>query len=249
MLYRISASAIIFFWAIMTFLLVRSEFGADSGLRAIPVAQIARTIWLHEHSSDLTILSQGKRVGNVRVSPRVGNNDNNCLNILGFIQSDGAALQRFRVTFEIDVEMSPDFAMQTLQVVLRPQVSKGTPASENRFTIDFRTKHVKYVLRDQGESIDGEFTMDEAGMRKLLDQAGVSPMMLQAAAAQAGNTNFEFRSVRSKIQVRGEPLETVMVSMLVNKQVILDCHFSQTGELVSGHTPFGYDLKVDEPLP
>ena len=70
MIYRTVAALIVFFWILMTTLLIRNEVNPeDSRVREVPLTHVLKLLYLHEQASDLRIYAGGTAIGHLRVHP------------------------------------------------------------------------------------------------------------------------------------------------------------------------------------
>jgi hypothetical protein len=56
----------------MTALLLQSELWPDrSSLRTLPVERVTKLMWFHHEPSELVVWSEGRRVGHLRLEPKI----------------------------------------------------------------------------------------------------------------------------------------------------------------------------------
>jgi hypothetical protein len=251
MIYRTVAALIVIFWMVMTTLLIRNEVNPeDSRLREVPITLVLKLLFLHEQPSDLRIYAGGTPVGHVRFQPR--NNKDTGERIVEFTGSiQVQAPDRRRLSWDGTLRMTPSYELVrsdwgvTLQDPGFMRLEVRTKADEPFAHIMIRSKD--RILQEM------DVALSEAGLTNLAQQFGVGGeifAVLQQAKAQAKTqTNPTIRARQSSIRYRGERTETYLVSIEHNGQTLIQCQFSQLGQILQAKSPLGYTMQPDDLLP
>jgi hypothetical protein len=251
MIYRTVAALIVIFWMVMTTLLIRNEVSPDdSRVREVPLTHVLKFLFLHEQPSDLRIYAGGTPVGHMRFQPRNHKETGErIVELTGSIQVQ--VPDRRRLSWEGALRISPDYELTrsdwavTLQdpgfLRLEVRAKAGDPAAH----IMLRNKD--RVLQEM------DVALSEAGLTDLAKQFGAGGEMLavvQQAKAQAqAQAQPIVRARQSNLRHRGEWMETYLVSIEQNGQTLIQCHFSQLGQILQAKSLLGYTMQPDDVLP
>lgn len=249
MLYRVFAAAIVLFWITMTGLLLRNEVRpGDSALRAVPVAHVVRMIFQHQQPSDLNIVSEKLRLGQIHLNPRL--DPTTGLRLLGFKGHLSFAVpgaRRQRVAWDGDLEMDKARAVQRFRLgftVHEPAFLHSEIFAwpgENRARLEMRTKNGTLETR--------EFSLDEEGAREVLEQFGFDPALLVPSQRPLATPAPRVTARQSTFTIHGERIETYRLTVEAGGQTWAECHVDQLGRIVHATTLLGYTLAPDDFTP
>lgn len=250
MLYRSAACVIVAFWLVMTGLLVRTELWPEqSALRSVPLAHVFGTLWQHEQPSELIIgTAASPRVGRIMIHPRTTPEGARRLDINGGLLLYGLDEQRQRIEWTLGLDYDDSFRL--LRGEASFTVHRGA-AFVARAAFDRATGRAWYEspLVDDGFSQRREFTLDEAGFQMLLRDLGIDPGQLTALWGQAAVTTPSVGAQRAALLVRGEKIETFLLSARSGGTTYFEAHFSKLGRILRGKALLGYILEAEDNLP
>lgn len=253
MIYRAAATLIVIFWLVMTTLLIRNEVEPESsGLRDLPLDHVLKVIYLHEQPSDLRIYSGSDSVGHLRIHPQVRKDTGErVFDFTGTVQITLGSEKKSRVSWSGAMVMSPTFELRSSDwsVTLH---DPGYLRLEVRTEANSPTAHMKLQSKT-GVIDERDVTLNEDGFTSVAQQFGATPDMLalvQRAKVQAEQAQKPvIRARQSSIRYRGERTETYLVTIEQNGQTLLECHFSQLGQVLQARDLFGHALRPDDLLP
>jgi hypothetical protein len=99
------------------------------------------------------------------------------------------------------------------------------------------------------EGVDEEtYSLDEEGGWELMKRFGVDPAVVQAFAHDA-TTKPEIIAQQASLFVHGERMQTYLVTVQQNGQVLLEFHVDQLGKILHAKTLVGYTLTPDDVIP
>lgn len=245
MLYRSVAILIVLFWLTMTGLLVRKETRtADPMLREIPADHVAKLLFLHEQRSELNIISDKLRLGRLDIQPRARNDQGSrVLEFAGHLQIHVPGGTRQRVLWDGELELEKSLATRRFRL----RVKMHDPAEfEGEVVIVPAANRAHYELRGNSGTIEQQdFPLDEAGLRSVLQFLGVDPLLLPTSAIRGG-ASPEVRALQSSMDIRGERIDTYLVTVGYQGQTLLEVHISQLGRVLHAKTFLGYTLTPDD---
>ena len=250
MLYRFFALTIVGFWTTMMVLLVRNEVSpATSGLREVPLDHVLKTFFLHEQPSDLTLRAGHDLMGHVRFHPRVEKQTQlRFLDLTGSMQVQNFEKRRQRLTWDAQLELSPELKVK----VARFGVNAYQPAPYRaELTVWPQANRAHFELRDRDRLQTSEdYTLDRSGASRALNQLGIDPMLIDTVSAQQKTAVPPVVKARQAyLRVRGEKVETFLVTFEQNGQTMLEAHVSKLGQILKVTTALGYTLAPEDPLP
>ncbi len=248
MVYRLFAAAVVIFWITMTGMLVRKEFGfGGSSLREVPVAHVVRMMLQREQSSDLQIFSDRTLAGHLRIQPQVRREDGQRqFASAGWIQLGLPGGAHQRVAWSGDLELNP--ALQPLRAKVAVNLREPAGIMVD-LTMDFPTNRLTYETREAGRlTRRSSFTIDEAGARTWLRSEGLDPALLGSLPA-ADATPMEVRAQQSSLALRGEKIETYLVTGEKSGQTLFEAHISQLGQVLRLRTMLGYSAAPEDLTP
>lgn len=247
MLHRLATFCIIAFWLTMTGLLVRNEIRpAGSRLREVPIHHILKLIFLHGQRSELKIYSDAALIGYMLIEPHVDPaTEERVLDFNGTMQVRSADAQRQRLQWDGSLLLDRAFTFRHLRFGLS---MNEPPPMHVAIDTDRERAHVRLESRSELVS-EHDFTLDEAGARELLAQLGLDPAMLAAFAGSKTELKPVFHARQSSLSIRGERVDTYLITFEQSGQTVGEMHLSQLGQVLYVKTPLGYTLAPDEVTP
>ena len=248
MLSRFFTTAIVLFWLTMTALLVRTEMWPNhSSLRAVPIEHVAKLMWLHEQASDLNIWNDTMRVGHLTLHPKIREADGaRVLEYSGNLQVRLPGSPRNRISWDGIAEFDADLHLRSLLLGLgmkEPSLMRAeifVKPGENRAT---------YRLFNAGRETESEdFTLDEAGLKKVLAQVDLDPALYDTFRSSGAATPI-IAAQQSSIKIHHERIDTYLVEVRQGGQTLLEAHISQLGQVLRMRTLVGYSLAPDDLMP
>ena len=248
MLSRFLSIVIVLFWITMTGLLVRNEWWPDhSRLRVIPMEHVARLLWLHEQSSDLTIWNDGQRLGHLTLHPRRGEADDmRLLDYSGNLQLRLPGSNKQRISWDGTVELDKKWEMQSLLLGVGVREPSQMRAE---LLVRPRANSAHYRLLNAGRELQSEdFTLDEAGMKKMMELLEIDPIMVQTFRPSQPAAPV-FTAEQSSLTLHGEKIDTYLLSMQQSGQTLFELHISQLGQVLQVKTLVGYSMVPEDLTP
>ncbi|MGB8168492.1 MAG: hypothetical protein WCF18_13425 [Chthoniobacteraceae bacterium] len=248
MLYRFLAATIIVFWLTMAVMLVRREIGiGNTSLREVPVAHVAKMMLGHEQASDLQIYNEKVAVGRVQIHPRIRKEDGQRrFDLSGTLQiaMPGMARQRLSWTGELDLGKQLEMERLKVAVILRDPPSYTVDLllepAEHRLTVETRTSH-QLMKRSQ-------YSLDEKGANDWLRDQGIDPSLLMSLH-NPHSAPLVIRALQSSLEIRGEKVETYLISAEQGEQTLFEAHVSELGQILRVRTFVGYSAAPDDLIP
>ncbi len=248
MLVRAAAILIVLFWLTMTGLLLRHEIKpGDSALREVPVGHVVKLVFHHQQTSDLNIINDKLRLGQLRIAPL--NDKEAGLRTIVFTGSlhlpvPGAKSQR--VAWDGELEMDKAFATRRF----RFGVKVHEPAELRSEILVLPAENVAhYELRSATGVLERQsYSLDERGAREVFQQFGLDPALLPTAP-RARIAAPIFKAQQSSIKIHGERMDTYLVTVEANGQTWIECHINQLGQIVQATTLLGYRLAQEDLTP
>jgi hypothetical protein len=208
---------------------------------------VLKLLFLHQQPSDLNINSDGIRLGHLQVQPRVvTETGDRRLEFSGnvLIRVPNAPRQRF----SWDGFFHMDRAYTLRQLLLRVNLHDAGYRAEVQVLPEENRATYKLLAGDKVVQEDA-FTLDRKGAEQVLQQLAIDPAMLQAISGNAATTQPSLTAQQSSMHIRGERLETYLVSLQQGGQTLLDMHVSQLGGILRVQTFFGYRLEPNDIAP
>ena len=251
MLYRALAFLIICFWLTMTGLLIRKEAGpGDSALREVPVGHVVKLLLMHEQPSDLNIYSGKKRVGYMRLHPQMHKGDRSrVIAFVGNLQIMLPGLERQRVAWSGEIELEKTLATRRFTVSLAlsdPAARKKTPAYGAQIIIAPAENLLTWT------PLDGQphtYTLDDAGLQTALREMGEPELLAMLQGQTRTMTPPVIRAHLSSMLIRGERIDTYLVTIVQSGQTLLGFDVSQLGQILRAKTLIGYSLAPEDLVP
>ena len=247
---RILALLITGFWVTMWTLLLQTEMEPQrAALREVPVGHVLKLFFHHQQASDLYLSSGANRIGHVRFHPQVRKEDGaRIFDFSGSAQVVVPGAPRQRLSWSGEVELLPTMELSKLHLMsaLRESTTKDVPETTVIINIDAKTRDASYEIETGGERIDAQnFTLDEPGLRKLMDRLGIDPAVLQTVSAQTKGSSPRFSAHRSSMKLNDEKVDTLQVTAEMNGQTLLELHVSQLGQVLHVKTITGWVLETE----
>lgn len=248
MIYRLFAVAIVVFWGLMTALLVRKEYGiGETSLREVPVAHVAKMMLAHEQPSDLQIYNEKLPVGRIQIHPRIRKQDGlRRIDLSGTLQLavPGMTRQRVMWTGELDLDEKLEAQRFKVGVNLREPTNYGVnllfEPAKHLITVETRTSR-QIVKRT-------EYSLDEKGAGDWLRDQGIDPSLLMSLH-NPRSAPLQVKAQQSSLTVRGEKVETYLISAEQGEQTLLEAHVSELGQILRVRTFVGYSAAPEDLLP
>ena len=247
MLYRLLTATIVLFWLTMTGLLVRRELGpGDSSLRAVPVAHVAKIMFAHEQPSDLQIYQEKLGVGRLQIFPHLRKEDGQRrIDLSGTLQLVLPGMPRQRVAWRGGLDLDSRLEMQRFQI----GISFRAPDTD---TVDLllepAANRLTYESRAGNRSIKREYSLDEKGVIAWLRDQGIDPAMVMSLH-HPRSAPLVFKALQSSLAIRGEKVETYLLSAEQGEQTLLEAQVSQLGQILRVRTFVGYSAAPDDLAP
>ncbi len=243
MLHRIAVILIIGFWLAMTGLLVvREMYPEATRLNDIPLAHVARVMFQHEQSSDLTIRDKQREVGYFHVQPRVNKETGGkYVDFHGNLSVMLPGAGRQRISWSGSNELDSTLSTRILRLTL----ATHEPMQDLNLTVDVPRNIANYSLTAHNIELEnGSFTLDRKGMISLLERAGLPVGLFESIVSkQASMPAPEVTARQATVKMNGEQVSAFLVTASVGGQTILEGHVTQLGQLVKAHSVnLGYKL-------
>ena len=240
MLHRLAIILITGFWLVMTSLLVVRELYPESTrLNRLPLGYVAQVVFQHQQSSDLRVHSAEKTEkdpGYLHIQPRtLPGSGKRILEFNGAVNFVLPTGKKQHVSWIGTHEMSAAFSSERLHLDLTtPEIGQHIDV-----VVDFIANTATFGTK-VGEQVANvtAFTLDEAGFGMLMSRAGISPVILkQLKASQREIPKFEITAQSSALVIRGQKLETFLLSIKAGEQSVVEAHLSQLGQVLSAQVP------------
>lgn len=224
------------FCAVMTYLLVRSEYFPESSpLHRLPPAFVGERFLRHESSSALKVVWKGENVGslNIRVAP------GGLPSISGSGQLDIPILgRRPRLTFETDCRLKPDRHLRRL--MLRGALDQVA----FEVLADSETDSLRVSAHGPGVDEEREFRMSElergGGKGVLANLQGLPPDAVRSPdQINAMTQTARLQAASTRIERLGEWMDAYMVEGRVDANSWVKLWMSPTGEILKLESSFG----------
>ena len=246
MLYRFFAAMIVVFWLTMTALLIRNEVGpGGTSLREVPLAHVLRTMFGHGQASDLLVYGERQPVGHFRLQPRT-ESARRKMDFNGTLQVALPEVGRQRVAWTSELDFDPRLEAQRF----KGSLSYRDPAPHMLdLEIDVPNNRLTYETRiDAMIARRGGYSLDEKGAHAWLRDEGIDPALL-GSFHHSHSKPMEIKARQSRLEVRGENIETWLVSAEQGGQTLIEAHVSQLGQILRVRTFLGYSAAPEGMAP
>ena len=248
MLSRLVPATIIVFWITMTTLLVRTELWPNhSRLRTVPIEHVAKLMWLHEQASDLIVWDERLRVGHLTLHPKLRADDGaRLLEYSGNLSVRLPGSPRNRISWDGIAEFAADSQLRSLLLGLG---MKEPSLMRAEILVKPAENHATYRLFNAGRETDSqEFTLDEAGLKKVLTEVDLDPALYDTFRSSSRATPI-ITAQQSSLNIHHERIETYLVEVRQGGQTLIEAHISQLGQVLHMRTLVGYTLMPDDLIP
>jgi hypothetical protein len=248
MLYRSLAVLIVLFWLTMTTLLLRRELGpGDTSLREVPVAHVVRMMLAHEQASDLQIYNEKLNVGRLQIHPQIRQEDGQRrVELAGalLLAVPGMSRQRVAWTGALDLDKHLDAQRLKVAVNFRDPAAYSVELlmepADHRLTVESRAGS-QLIKRSQ-------YSLDEKGANDWLRDQGIDPGLL-LSLHNPRSAPLVVKALQSSLEVRGEKIETYLISAEQGEQTLFEAHVSQLGQVLRVRTFLGYSAAPEDLAP
>ncbi len=246
MLYRSFLAGIVIFWAVMTFLLIRSEFDPEkSGLLNVPLAHVVKMLFIGGQVSELAVTTNHQQVGNLLLRPKATSTPGaHSLQFSGNAALTLPFLPRQRVAWEGSLDTDPAFHLTRVKGII------SFRESANRLFLDiFPQKQIVQYKIKQGDRwlSDSSFAMNRSGVSALLKSLDLDERSFTGVSGGAHPP--EVTASRGTVRVRDERIESYVVSFRQGDLSIADIYVSQLGQVLFVRTTFGCTMAGEDISP
>ena len=254
MISRLLSVTIILFWITMTTLLVRTELWPNhSRLRTVPIEHVAKLMWLHaqagdhERASDLIVWNGGFRIGHLHLEPMIRESDGaRLLEYSGNLQVKLPGSPRTRISWDGIAEFDAEWRLGSLLLGLG---MKEPSQMRAEILVKPAENHATYTLSNAGVELEShQFTLDEAGLKKVLAQVDLDPALYDTFRSSSRATPI-ITAQQSSINIHHERIETYLIEVRQGGQTLIEAHISQLGQVLRMRTLVGYTLMPDDLIP
>lgn len=252
---RIVSILIVGFWLVMIALLIHKEARPGSAaLREVPVEHVIKLLLMHGQASDLGIYNDKMRLGNLRVHPHLRTETRGRhIDFAGRLQLmlPGAERQRIEWTSTWDLEKNLATKYFELGLITREATVLNAPSYRARLTISPADNLLTWTMLSGDSSADKphSYTLDEAGLQKILGDIAIDPTALSLIQGQKRLMKPPVvRAQQSSMLIHGERIDTYLVTVEQSGQTLLEFDVSQLGTILRAKT-LGYTLAPDDLIP
>jgi hypothetical protein len=252
---RIASILIIGFWLVMTGLLVHKEVRPGSAaLREVPVEHVIKLLLMHGQASDLGIYNDKMRLGNLRIHPHLRTETRGrSIDFSGRLQVlfPGADRQRVEWAGTWDLEKNLATRHFELGLITREAAVVNAPSYRARLTISPADNLLTWTMLNGDSALDKprSYTLDEAGLQKVLGDIALDPTVLSMIQGQKRVMKPPVvRAQQSSMLIHGERIDTYLVTVEQSGQTLLEFDVSQLGTILRAKT-LGYSLAPDDLMP
>ncbi len=255
MFYRAVAILVVLFWLTMTALLLRNEVTpGDSALREVPFTHVVKLLFHHQQVSSLNVMSDKMRMGALRIHPQVDKTTGRwLLSFDGNLQFTIPGQKPQRVKWDGDLDLDKSLETKSFRIgVTTYQAGQANQSSRLRSEIRIfpEDRRARYELSsDTGTLERQDFTLDESGARQAVEQLGLDPALLASVKSQRLTSLPVIKAIQSSLEIRGEAIDTYLVTVEYNGQTLIEVHVSQLGQVLKASTMLGYTLVPDDLVP
>ena len=247
MAYRIFTGAIVAFWCVMMFLLVRLVVSPESsGLLEVPVSHVMRMVFVGGQTSELSIFENGRPAGSFSLRPETPpKGPGRTVLFSGNLAVALPFMARQRFVWQGSAQMDRSLRLGALKTLFGVRDSPNTVAVEL-----LPNQHVmRYQIKGDAGTTSQSFPLDESGEKTALRALGVDPNAVEGIRKGLGAPAVTAK--RSYLNVRNEKIEAYLVSIKQGDSTLADIYVSQLGQILFVRTSFGYilgseDINVDK---
>ena len=250
MLSRLVSITIVLFWVVMTALLVRSEVWPDrSSLRMVPVEKVLKLMWFHHEPSELVVWSESRRVGHLRLHPKIRESDSaRLLEYSGNVHVRLPGSPRQRISWDGVAEFDAALAMSSMLIGLD---MKDISLDRAEITIVPAENRAFFKLKDVSERVlnASDYSLDEHGLKKLLAQVDLDPALYDTFRSGSSAAKPTITAQESSILIHHERMKTYLIEVRQGGQTLMEAHVNELGRIVRVKTLVGYSLAPDDLTP
>jgi hypothetical protein len=239
---------IIGFWIVMTSLLIHLESRPDqSEVLSVPLSHVFKIMFVHQQISDLTILQQGKPVGNLvlhpKIDPLTGGRSLAFSGGFGF-QAPGTQKKQ-RISWDGEVLMDHASNMTALNL----NASLQEPPYRVHLHIDPDKSRASYELLVGNRSVKASsIPLSQEGVDSLLrDELGIDPAIFQNLPASVGPPALTAK--QTELKIRNENVVAYLLTAKTGGTTMAEIYISQLGQVLTAKTIFGYDFTTEDLSP
>lgn len=245
MVYRLFSGAIVLFWCVMSFLLVRLVVNPESsGLNDVPVSHVVRMILLGGQTSELSISENGRPAGSFSLRPKeVPADEGHTLLLSGNVVLALPFMARQRVVWQGSVKTDRAFRLDAVEGLF------GVRDSPNTVLIEFLPgKHLfRYQVKGENGAAGQSFPLDASGASMALKALGVDENAIDGI--RKGLEAPVMTARRSYLNIRNEKIDAYLVSIRQGEAPLAEVYVSQLGQILFVRTAFGYTLGSEDVTP
>lgn len=256
---RVFSALIVVFWLVMMALLIKLEWKPDeSNLLVVPPEHVLKLMFLHDQVSELSILDNGKPIGNVMLHPQTDPATGNRTLILtgGFSYLPQGAKRKQRLSWESNIVMDHTYGAKTFEFT----ATIPSPATRVHVVLDPINKRGDYDIQ-QGKAapLKSSVPLTEEGVMSLLrDELGYDPSaMLQGTpfgglgspGSMAGMHAPVLTAKQTQLSIRKEKVAAYLLTFKQGETTLAEIYVSQLGQVLLAKSIFGYSLATEDTLP
>lgn len=240
--YRLFSGAIILFWCVMSFLLVRLVVSPDSsGFMDVPVSHVVKMLFVGGQTSELSIYEHGNPAGSFSLRPDpVTKEPGRTLLFSGNLAVALPFMARQRFVMQGSANMDSSLRPGPLKALF------GVRDSPN--TIQLEVVPSRHLVRYQIRNVDGttsaSFPLDDSGAEKAMKALGVDANAVEGI--RKGMDAPVVTAKRSFLKMRNEKIEAYVVTIRQGETTLADIYVSQLGQILFVRTSFGYTLGSED---
>ena len=248
MLYRALAILVTGFWLTMIGLLIRREAApGDSALREVPVGHVVKLLLMHEQASDLHISNGKLRLGTVRIHPQMHKGERSrVIDFTGNLQIMLPGLERHRLDWSGELELEKTLATRRFRMALTlsDPTQHGVAGYRSEVTIVPAENLLTWTEQDNPPHA---YTLDDAGLRQALFEMFPDPALPELLQSQTRSMAPPvIRARQSSMLIRGERIDTYLVTIEQSGQTLLEFDVSQLGTILRAKSLIGYSLAPED---
>lgn len=240
MWYRFIGPAILIFWAVMTFLLVRTVYFPEfNRLPKVDPRHVLDLFFDHEEVTELFVYRDDEVVGNIMLTSRDGGRDDGSVKLAftagGAIEMPHLPRQRLHWRGWLNIGPAPERKIKGLDL----RVRFTEPALTAALRIDPATLGFEYEISQDGQVVssskDPQAQLQVVQMKMMLAAWNID---LDAKAKQP--PKWEAR--QGYVEISGHRTGAYFVVMEIPGSGTTKMTFTEAGEMIAVETSLGYEL-------
>jgi hypothetical protein len=245
---RVVSAAIVCFWVVMSFLLIRLEIHPDtSDLLSLQPSHVFKIMFTHQQISDLTIMQDGKPIGNFMLHPKIDATpgERSLLFSGGFSFLPPGAQRKQRLSWDGEVVMDNTFKMLGMTLTAGLQ----DPPYRVRLEIDPAKTLANYEVMMGTHTLKrSSIPMNQDGVSALLrDELGIDTGVLQHMPVTLGSPTLTAK--QTELRVRKENIVAYLLTFKAGETTVAEIYVSQLGQVLSAKLIGGYELTTEDLSP